>query len=63
VFAPNFPVVGNTIEDFAAKLHREVERIATGCARDRVVLVCHSMGGLAAREYLRSHGNAGSNGW
>lgn len=58
VFAPNFPVVFNTIEDFAAKLHREIERISTGCGRDRVVLVCHSMGGLAAREYLRVHGSS-----
>jgi pimeloyl-ACP methyl ester carboxylesterase len=58
VFAPNFPVVSRTIEDFAEKLRREIERISTGCARDRVILICHSMGGLAAREYLRRHGNA-----
>ena len=57
VFAPNFPVVLSSIEEFAAKLHREIERIATGCAQERVILICHSMGGLAAREYLRSHGN------
>ena len=56
VFAPNFPVVLTTIEEFAAKLHREIERIATGCAHERVILICHSMGGLAARSYLQKHG-------
>jgi pimeloyl-ACP methyl ester carboxylesterase len=56
VYAPNFPVLFTTIEEFAAELHREIERIATGCAQPRVILVCHSMGGLAAREYLREHG-------
>lgn len=57
VFAPNFPVVLSSIEAFAAKLHAEIERIAAGCAQERVILICHSMGGLAAREYLRTHGN------
>ena len=57
VFAPNFPVVLSSIEAFAAKLHGEIERIATGCAQERVILICHSMGGLAAREYLRTHGD------
>ena len=58
VFARNFPVVLSTIEDFADQLHVEIERIAAACHQERVILVCHSMGGLAAREYLRSHGNA-----
>ena len=58
VFAPNFPVVLSSIEAFAANLHREIERVAAGCAVERVILICHSMGGLAAREYLRSHGAA-----
>jgi triacylglycerol esterase/lipase EstA (alpha/beta hydrolase family) len=48
----------SSIEDFAGMLHVEIERIATACAQDRVILVCHSMGGLAAREYLRTHGSA-----
>ena len=56
VFAPNFPVVLTSIEAFAAKLEREIERIATGCGQERVILICHSMGGLAARQYLRAHG-------
>ncbi|MEO5692094.1 MAG: alpha/beta fold hydrolase [Usitatibacter sp.] len=56
LFAPNFPVVFSSIEDFAAELHEAIERIAAGCGQGKVVLVCHSMGGLAAREYLRVHG-------
>jgi pimeloyl-ACP methyl ester carboxylesterase len=56
VFTPNFPVLFTSIETFADVLHVEIERIATGCEQERVILVCHSMGGLAAREYLRTHG-------
>jgi predicted alpha/beta hydrolase family esterase len=56
VHTPNFRVLFASIEHFAGELHREVERIATGCGRPRVNLVCHSMGGLAARQYLREHG-------
>lgn len=56
LFTPNFPVMFSSIEDFAAELHEAVERIAAGCGHGKVVLVCHSMGGLAAREYLRIHG-------
>ena len=56
VHTPNFRVLFASIEHFAGELHREVERIATGCGRPRVNLVCHSMGGLAARHYRREHG-------
>ena len=56
VFAPNFTVFLSSIDLYAAELHAQVERIARGCGQDRVVLVCHSMGGLAARQYLREHG-------
>jgi len=57
VFTPNFPAAFVSIEDFAARLEAEVERIATGTGQP-VVLVCHSMGGLAARAYLCRHGAA-----
>jgi predicted alpha/beta hydrolase family esterase len=40
----------------AAQLDREIERIAAGTGREKLVLVCHSMGGLAARAYLCGHG-------
>jgi len=56
VFAPNFHVLFDSIEQFAAELHEEIERIADGCGQPRVILVCHSMGGLAARRYLQDHG-------
>ena len=41
-----------------AELHAEIERIAAASGRPRVVLVCHSMGGLIARRYLQDHGEA-----
>jgi triacylglycerol esterase/lipase EstA (alpha/beta hydrolase family) len=55
VFAPNFPATFTTIEVFAEALHAEVERIAAATGQS-VVLVCHSMGGLATRCYLAHHG-------
>jgi triacylglycerol esterase/lipase EstA (alpha/beta hydrolase family) len=58
VFAPNFPGAFATIESFAQRLHEEIERIAAGTGQPRVVLVCHSMGGLAARRYIAEHGAA-----
>ena len=58
VFAPNFSAAFATIEEFAAQLDREIERIAAGTGQGKLVLVCHSMGGLAARAYLRGHGCA-----
>jgi len=56
VFAPNFPGAFATIEQFADALDAEIERIAEGTRRDQVILVCHSMGGLAARCYLARKG-------
>ena len=56
IFVPNFPVLFTSIEDFADALHAQVERITLGCGQPRVVLVCHSMGGLAARRYLQVRG-------
>ena len=56
LFAPDFPSVFSTIEAFTARLHAEIERVATGAGQAQVVLVCHSMGGLAARSYLQVHG-------
>lgn len=58
IFTPNFRAAFATIEDFAAELDREIERIAAGTGREKLILVCHSMGGLAARAYLCGHGAA-----
>jgi pimeloyl-ACP methyl ester carboxylesterase len=57
-FAPNFSATFATIERYAEELHVEIERIAEGTGRDRVILLCHSMGGLAARAYMAVHGTA-----
>ena len=56
VFVPSFPVLLTSIERFAEVLHEEIERIAKASGAARVRLVCHSMGGLAARRYLQVHG-------
>lgn len=55
VFVPDYRSVFSTIESGVATLHAEVERIFAGTGQ-RVVLVCHSMGGLVARRYLQDHG-------
>lgn len=57
VFTPNFCAAFATIEDFVAELHRDIERIAAATGQSQVVLVCHSMGGLAARAYLCEQGS------
>jgi triacylglycerol esterase/lipase EstA (alpha/beta hydrolase family) len=56
LFTPNFGTVFTPIEKYVEELHGEIERIVAASGHPRVVLVCHSMGGLAAREYLRRHG-------
>jgi predicted alpha/beta hydrolase family esterase len=61
---PHWNVATVNLEPVFAPVHRYAElvdaavedlRAATGTAR--VTLVCHSMGGLAARSYLRRHGH------
>ncbi len=56
VFIPNFPGTFATIEQFADELDTQIERIAKGTGQSKVILVCHSMGGLAARRYLATRG-------
>lgn len=56
VHAPNFRAAFAPVEHFSADLHREIERIAGGSGHAQVVLVCHSLGGLAARHYIATHG-------
>jgi len=58
VFAPNFTSTFATIERFSDELHAQIERITQGTRQPRVILVCHSMGGLAARDYLCRRGSA-----
>jgi len=58
VFTPCFTSVFASIERFAAELQGEVERLCAATGAGQVVLVCHSMGGLAARCYLSRHGSS-----
>jgi pimeloyl-ACP methyl ester carboxylesterase len=55
IYVPSYRAVFSTIERGVDELHEEIERIAAG-GTHRVVLVCHSMGGLIARRYIQEHG-------
>jgi pimeloyl-ACP methyl ester carboxylesterase len=45
------------VERYADGIHAAVENLRAATGAERVTLVCHSMGGLAARTYLRRHGH------
>jgi pimeloyl-ACP methyl ester carboxylesterase len=51
------PVFG-PMEAYADEVHAAVERLRYASGAAQVTLVCHSMGGLAARVYLRKYGDA-----
>lgn len=51
------PVFGS-IDLYADEINAAVEKLRAATGAQRVVLVGHSMGGLAARAYLRRHGSA-----
>jgi pimeloyl-ACP methyl ester carboxylesterase len=51
------PIFGD-IDLYADVVHHAVEKLRAASGATRVVLVGHSMGGLAARVYLRQHGDA-----
>jgi len=57
VFVPSLPAIFAPIETFAAHVDRVVREVTEATGQPRVILVCHSMGGLMARAYLRDHGN------
>ncbi len=50
------PVIGG-IDEYVPLIHRAVEKLCKETGRDRIVIVAHSMGGLATRAYLRDHGS------
>jgi len=50
------PVFG-PVERYAEVIHGAVERLRAATGAERITLACHSMGGLAARTYLRRHGH------
>ncbi len=51
------PVYGS-IDHYPAVIDRAVRSLQARCGPKPVALVCHSMGGLAARAYLRDFGSA-----
>jgi pimeloyl-ACP methyl ester carboxylesterase len=50
------PIFGD-IDAYADGVHHALERLRGECGASRVLLVGHSMGGLAARAYLRKFGD------
>ena len=50
------PVFG-AVDRYTDIVHAAVERLRAASGSERVTLVCHSMGGLVARAYLRAHGH------
>ncbi len=46
------------IDDYVPQLHAALQALCRDSGADAAVIVAHSMGGLAARAYLRVHGNA-----
>jgi triacylglycerol lipase len=50
------PVIGS-IDEYARQIHQAVERLCNETRQDKIVIVAHSMGGLATRAYLRDHGS------
>jgi len=50
------PVIGG-IDEYVPMIHQAVEQLCQGTRSNRIIIVAHSMGGLAARAYLRKHGS------
>lgn len=53
----NLEPVFSAVERYAVVVHAAVENLRKATGAERVTLVCHSMGGLAARTYLRRYGH------
>jgi len=53
----NLEPVYAPVEDHAASLHAAVQKLLADSGAERITFVCHSMGGLAARAYLRAKGH------
>jgi pimeloyl-ACP methyl ester carboxylesterase len=49
------PVLAD-IDDYAALIETETEALLQSTAAAQLILLCHSMGGLAARAWIRRHG-------
>lgn len=49
------PVLAS-IDDYAALINKAVKALCKARGKDQVIMLAHSMGGLAVRAYLRNHG-------
>jgi triacylglycerol esterase/lipase EstA (alpha/beta hydrolase family) len=58
VYTINYGPPYGDIEHFAEQLDAKIESVCAVTGAARVILVCHSMGGLVARAYLRQRGPA-----
>jgi triacylglycerol esterase/lipase EstA (alpha/beta hydrolase family) len=50
--------IGAGIDDYAVQIDAALQQLCAATGQRRAVLVCHSMGGLAARAHLRAFGAA-----
>ncbi|MDB5773821.1 MAG: alpha/beta fold hydrolase [Burkholderia sp.] len=57
-YAVNMEPVMGDIDDYVPVVHEGVEAMCKETGSDKIIIVAHSMGGLAARAYLRAHGSA-----
>jgi pimeloyl-ACP methyl ester carboxylesterase len=58
VYTINYGPPYGDIEHFAEQLGAKIESVCAVTDAARVLLVCHSMGGLVARTYVRQRGSA-----
>lgn len=55
-YAIDLEPVLHDIDGYVSLIHRAVETVCAETGQEKIVIVAHSMGGLAARAYLRDHG-------
>jgi triacylglycerol esterase/lipase EstA (alpha/beta hydrolase family) len=58
IYTVNYGPPYGDIEHFSEQLGTKIESVCAATGAARVALVCHSMGGLVARAYLRLRGSA-----
>jgi triacylglycerol lipase len=57
-YAVSLEPVDVGIDDYADLVHAGIALLCRECRCDKIIIVAHSMGGLATRAYLRKHGAA-----
>ena len=56
-YAIDLEPVLHDIDGYVSLIHRAVETVCAETGYEKIVIVAHSMGGLASRAYLRDHGS------